>query len=63
MHPLQAAFTGAKLTTHWGVEGKTYGRTTYTMLDDARVEVVDEIQDKKTGAWNEFSRNMLKKVE
>lgn len=63
MHPLRAAFTGAKLTAHWGVEGKTYGRTTYTLLDDARVEVVDEIQDKKTGAWKEFSRNTLKKVE
>lgn len=62
MHPLQASFTGAKLTSHWGVKGKTYGRTIYTMLDDARVEVVDAIQD-KTGAWKEFSRNTLTKVE
>lgn len=62
MDPLQATFTGAKVTTHWGVKGKTYGRTTYTMLDDARVEVVDAIQD-KTGAWKEFSGNTLTKVE
>jgi len=62
MHPLQATFTGAKLTTHWGVKGKTYGRTTYTMIDDGHVEVVDEIQNNK-GAWREFARNTLTKVE
>jgi hypothetical protein len=61
MHPLKATFTGAKLTTHWGIEGQTYGRTTYTLLDDERVEVVDEIQSK--GAWKEFSRNTLSKTE
>lgn len=62
MHPLEASFTGAKLTAHWGVKGKTYGRTTYTMIDDTKVEVVDEIMDKK-GAWREFARNTLTKVE
>jgi hypothetical protein len=62
MHPLRAIFTGAKLTAHWGVKGKTYGRTTYTMIDHEHVEVVDEIQDKK-GAWKEFARNTLTKVE
>jgi hypothetical protein len=62
MHPLKAAFTGAKLTTNWGVKGKTFGRTTYTMIDHGRVEVVDEIQG-KNGAWKEFSRNTLTKVE
>lgn len=62
MHPLQAVFTGAKLTTHWGVPGKTYGRTTYAVIDDEHVEVVDEIQNKQ-GAWKEFARNTLTKVE
>ena len=62
MHPLEASFTGAKLTTHWGVKGKTYGRTTYTMVDHTNVEVVDEIID-KNGAWKEFARNTLTKVE
>jgi hypothetical protein len=61
MHPLKATFAGAKLTTHWGVEGRTHGRTTYTLLDDGRVEVVDEIKNK--GVWREFSRNTLSKVE
>jgi hypothetical protein len=62
MHPLEAAFAGSKLTAHWGVKGKTYGRTTYTMVDRTKVEVVDEIMDKK-GAWREFARNTLTKVE
>jgi hypothetical protein len=62
-HPLKATFTGAKLTTHWGIDGQTRGRTTYTLLDDERVEVVDEIHDKKAGAWKEFSRNTLTKAE
>lgn len=62
MHPLQAILTGAKLTTHWGVKGETYGRTTYTMIDDEHVEVVDEIQNKQ-GAWTEFARNTLTKVQ
>jgi hypothetical protein len=62
MHPLKATFTGAKLTTHWGIKGKTYGRTTYAMVDHGSVEVVDELQD-KNGVWKEFSRNTLTKVE
>jgi hypothetical protein len=62
MHPLQATFTGAKLTTHWGIKGRTYGRTTYTMIDDGHVEIVDEVQNRK-GAWKEFARNTLTKVE
>jgi len=62
MHPLEASFTGTALTTHWGVKGKTYGRTVYTLSSADHVEVVDAIQDKE-GEWKEFSRNTLKRTE
>ena len=63
MHPLEATFTGASLTTFWGQKGKTYGRTVYRLVGDGDdVEVVDAILDKK-GRWREFSRNTLKQTE
>ncbi len=63
MHPLKATFTGASLTTYWGVKGKTYGRTVYKLVGaHDQVEVVDAILDKK-GVWREFSRNTLTKAE
>lgn len=63
IHPLDASAAGTTLTTFWGERGKgAYGRTTYRLLDDRRVEVVNSVQN-ENGAWNEFSRNTLTKTE
>jgi hypothetical protein len=62
IHPLDASAAGSTLTTFWGVRGKgQYGRTTYRLLDDRRIEVVDAVQG-ENGVWTEFSRNTLTKT-
>jgi hypothetical protein len=63
VHPLDASVAGRTLTTFWGVRGKgAYGRTTYRLLDERRVEVVDAVLG-GDGVWSEFSRNTLTKTE
>jgi len=63
IQPLDASAAGGTLTAFWGVRGKgAYGRTTYRLLDDRRVEVVDSVVDER-GVWNEQSHNTLIKTE
>ena len=61
MHPLKSEFDGKRLTTLWGVEGGTLGRTVYALKGYGEVEIVDEIQ--RDGAFREFSRNTLKRAD
>lgn len=61
MHPLKAQFAESTLTTYWGAESGTYGRTTYRLVAEDAVEIVDAIRA-KDGAWREFSRNTLRRA-
>jgi hypothetical protein len=63
IHPLESSVEGQTLTTFWGVRGNgTFGRTTYQILEDGRVEVVDAVLG-EGDAWREFSRNTLVKAD
>ena len=59
MHPLKATFDGSRLETYWGEPDGNYGRTTYALVGDDAVLVVDEIR--RDGVFREFARNTLKR--
>lgn len=56
MHPIQATVEGTALISNWGRPETEQGQSTYRMLDDNRIEVVDAVRT-KDGALREFSRN------
>lgn len=57
MHPIVATVERQTLTSVWGTPETKLGRTRYTLLDENRVEIVDEINRK--GEWKEFNRNTV----
>ncbi|MEP7270691.1 MAG: hypothetical protein ABI882_04270 [Acidobacteriota bacterium] len=59
-HPIQAVFADNALTSKWGTEQTEMGITTYRLVDDNSVEIVDQVR-RKDGTWREFSRTLLKR--
>ncbi len=57
LHPLAGTLTGKSLQTIWGTPVTKLGRVTYRLMEDGRLEVVDEIMTSR-GGWQEFGRNI-----
>lgn len=55
-HAIQATATGSGMTALWGDRG----RTTYTLLPQGDLEVVDSVK-RSDGSWSEFGRATLKR--
>jgi len=56
LHPIQATADSTALIALWGTPETEQGKSTYRLLDDKRIEVVDAVRT-KDGTWKEFSRN------
>lgn len=59
--PITAAVNGLALVASWGTDATEQGETTYTLLADGHLEVVDRVKA-RTGAWREFGRTRLSRT-
>jgi hypothetical protein len=56
--PLDARRDGEALVSQWGTPETEQGETTYRLLADGKMEVVDRVKG-KDGSWREFGRSKL----
>lgn len=56
--PLDARRDGEALVSQWGTPETEQGETTYRLLADGKMEVVDRVKG-KDGSWREFGRSQL----
>jgi hypothetical protein len=56
--PLDARRDGDALVSKWGTPDTEEGETTYRLLPDGRMEIVDRIKS-KDGTWREFGRSLI----
>ena len=56
--PLDARRDGDALVSQWGTPETEQGETTYRLLADGKMEVVDRVKG-KDGSWREFGRSQL----
>jgi len=56
--PLQAHRDGDALVSKWGTPETEEGETTYRLLADGKMEVVDRVKG-KDGTWREFGRSQI----
>ncbi|HJQ40295.1 MAG TPA: hypothetical protein VKB93_24385 [Thermoanaerobaculia bacterium] len=59
--PIAATFDGKLLTSQWGSADTESGRTTYRLVEDNLIEVIDFVRS-KDGSWKEFARATLKRT-
>lgn len=53
--PLTVVTREDRVVVDWGEEATERGRTTYRLMGDGQVEIIDEVLD-KSGAWRQFGR-------
>ena len=58
LRPLDARRDGDALISKWGTPETEEGETTYRLLSDARMEIVDRVKS-KDGTWREFGRSTV----
>jgi hypothetical protein len=58
--PIDARRDGDALVAEWGAAGTEQGETTYRLLANGRMEVIDRVKS-KAGEWREFGRSQLSK--
>ena len=58
--PLDARRDGDALVSKWGTPETEEGETTYRLLPDGRMDVVDRVKS-KDGAWRQFGQSGLMK--
>jgi hypothetical protein len=59
--PIRAQLEGDALVASWGSPDKEEGKTTYRLVDDSTLEVIDTVKQ-KDGTWREFGRVTLKRI-
>lgn len=59
--PIVAVVHGAALVASWGTPAIEEGETTYRLLDDGGLEVIDRVRG-RNGAWREFGRTRLSRT-
>lgn len=59
--PITAVAHGDALVAAWGSPATEEGETTYALLADGGLEVVDRVK-RKDGAWREFGRTRLSRT-
>jgi len=60
--PIKAHVEGDALVALWGSPDKEEGKSTYRLIDDGTLEVVDTVKQ-KDGTWREFGRATLKRFQ
>jgi hypothetical protein len=60
LRPLDARRDGDALVSKWGTAETEEGETTYRLLSDSEMEIVDRVKS-KDGTWREFGRSRLKR--
>ena len=58
--PIEAARDGDALVSRWGTPQTEEGETTYRLLSDSEMEIVDRVKS-KDGTWREFGRSRLRR--
>ena len=58
--PIKAYVEGNTLTSLWGSPDKEEGKSTYQLIDDGTLRVVDSVKQ-KDGTFSEFSSATLKR--
>lgn len=59
--PITGVTTTDALVASWGSPATEEGETTYTLLGDGQLEVVDRVKG-RTGVWREFGRTRLSRT-
>lgn len=59
--PITAAAAGDALVASWGSASTEEGETTYRLLADGQLEVVDRVKG-RNGVWREFGRTRLSRT-
>jgi hypothetical protein len=60
LRPLEATRDGDALVANWGTADTEEGETTYRLLSDSEMEIVDRVKS-KDGTWREFGRSRLRR--
>ena len=60
LRPLDATGDGEALVSKWGTPDTEEGETTYRLLSDSEMEIVDRVKS-KDGTWREFGRSRLRR--
>jgi hypothetical protein len=58
--PLDALRDGDALVSNWGTPETEQGETTYRLISDTRMEVIDRVKS-KDGTWRQFGQSGLMK--
>jgi hypothetical protein len=58
--PLDATREGDALVSKWGTPETEQGETTYRLISDTRMEVIDRVKS-KDGTWRQFGQSGLMK--
>ena len=58
--PLDARRDGDALVSKWGTPETEEGETTYRLLSDARMDIIDRVKS-KDGMWREIGRSTVEK--
>ena len=58
--PLDAKRDGDALVSKWGTPETEEGETTYRLLSDSEMEIVDRVKS-KDGTWREFGRSRVRR--
>lgn len=59
--PITATADGSTLVSTWGTPETEVGETTYRLVSDIEMEVVDRVLG-RTGTWREFGRSKLSRT-
>jgi hypothetical protein len=60
IRPIEATAQGDSLVAKWGTAETEIGETSYRLLGDGQMEIVDRVQS-KDGTWREFGRVRVKR--
>lgn len=60
LRPIEGRGEDNALVSKWGTPETEEGETTYRLLSDSELEVVDRVKS-KNGAWREFGRSRLRR--
>jgi hypothetical protein len=61
IRPIEASRLGESLVAKWGTAETELGETTYRLMPDGSMEIIDRVQG-KDGTWREFGRVVVKRL-
>ena len=61
IRPIEASRVDDSLVATWGTAETEIGETTYRLMPDGSMEIIDRVQS-KDGTWRDFGRVVVKRV-